>query len=174
MLKLQGEHIYLRALEPKDLDFLYELENNTDIWEISGTITPYAKHVLQFYLDNAHRDIYEVKQLRLCICDYNKQVLGLIDLFDFDPKNRRAGMGIVVLNSEQRNKGIGTEAINLLIKYAFSVLDLRQLYANVMEDNLASIHVFEKLGFERVGTKKDWIFFNGEYKNEILFQKIVN
>lgn len=85
MLNLKGKHIFLRALEATDLDFLYNLENDTDVWEISGTTTPYSKHVLQLYLDSAHRDIYDVKQLRLCICD-DSGVMGLIDLFDFDPK----------------------------------------------------------------------------------------
>jgi diamine N-acetyltransferase len=172
MLNLKGEHIYLRALESKDLDFLYELENDTSIWEISGTTTPYSKNVLQLYLDNAYRDIYDVKQLRLCICDLEDSVLGLIDLFDFDPKNHRAGLGIVIKDSNNRNKGVGAEAIALLSNYAFSSLNLRQLFANVSDDNDVSIHVFEKLGFERVGLKKDWIFSDGVYKNEILFQKI--
>lgn len=172
MLNLRGEFIYLRALEPEDLQFLYELENDTSIWEISGTTTPYSKHVLQLYLDNAHRDIYDVKQLRLCICDLEDNVIGLIDLFDFDPKNNRAGLGIVIKNSDKRNQGIGKQSINLLIEYAFSNLNLHQIFANVAEDNEASIHIFEKLGFENVGVKKDWILVNGKYKNEILFQKI--
>lgn len=171
MLNLKGEHIYLRALEPKDLDFLYEIENDTSIWEISGTTAPYSKQVLQLYLDNAHRDIYEVKQLRLCICNNEKAVIGLVDLFDFDPKNHRAGIG-VVLTRDERSKGIGSEAITILIKYAFSTLNLHQLYANVVEDNLGSMHVFEKLGFIKVGSKKDWIYSNGSYKNEFLLQKI--
>ncbi len=172
MLSLQGEHIRLRALEPDDLDFLYELENNVALWEISGTTAPYSRHVLKQYLDNAHRDIYEVKQLRLCICDKNDGVTGLIDLFDFDPKNHRAGVGIVVLEDENRNRGAGAEAIGLLTDYAFSILALRQLYANVVIGNDASIHLFKKLGFQEVGIKKDWIFSNGVYKDEILFQKL--
>ncbi len=172
MLSLKGKHVYLRALEPEDLEFLYELENNPAIWEISGTVTPYSKHVLGLYLENAHRDIYDVKQLRLCICTYENEVLGLIDLFDFDPKNQRAGLGIVILGEENRNKGIGAETISLLSEYAFSSLNLRQLYANVVQDNAASIHLFQKMGFVEVGVKKDWIYSNGAYKNEILFQKI--
>ena len=135
MLTLKGEHIYLRALEPTDLDFLYQLENDTSIWEISGTLRPYSKKVLRLYLENAHRDIYEVKQLRLCICDKDDQCIGLIDVFDFDPKNRRAGIGIVIANPDNRNKGIGAEALDLLCDYAFSVLDLHQLYANILEEN---------------------------------------
>ena len=172
MLSLKGEHISLRAIEPKDLDFLYQLENNTDIWEVSGTVTPYSKYVLQQYLDNSHRDIYDVKQLRLCISTLDEKVIGLIDLFDFDPKNRRAGIGIVILESKNQNKGLGAEAISLLCDYAFSVLNLKQLYSNVTEDNLASIHLFEKMNFNKVGVKKDWILSNGIFKNEILYQKI--
>ena len=172
MLRLKGNGIFLRALEPGDLDFLYELENRTEIWEISNTITPYSRHVLKSYLENAHRDIFEVKQLRLCICNPSSESIGLIDLFDFDPKNHRAGLGIVILEEKERNKGIGAEAISLLTDYAFSVLGLRQLYANVLEDNLASLHLFHKMGFERVGVKKDWILSQGSFKNEVLFQKI--
>lgn len=172
MLTLKGEHIYLRALEPTDLDFLYQLENDTSIWEISGTLRPYSKKVLRLYLENAHRDIYEVKQLRLCICDTNDHCIGLIDVFDFDPKNRRAGIGIVIANPENRNKGMGAEALDLLCDYAFSVLDLHQLYANILEENTSSIHLFEKLGFESIGVKKEWIRTSKGFKNEIMFQKI--
>ncbi|MEC7264087.1 MAG: GNAT family N-acetyltransferase [Bacteroidota bacterium] len=172
MLKLKGDKVVLRALEPSDLDFLYQLENDTSIWEISGTLKPYSKKVLQLYLENAHLDIYEVKQLRLCICDLESECIGLIDLFDFDPKNRRAGIGIVIARSDDRNKGVGAEALSLLCDYAFSVLDLHQLFANILEDNESSIHLFEKMGFERIGVKKEWIRTSSGFKNEIMFQKI--
>jgi diamine N-acetyltransferase len=172
MLSLKGKHIYLRALEPEDLQFLYTLENNTDIWEISGTTTPYSKHLLKQYLENAHRDIYDIKQLRLSICDLEDNIVGLIDLFDFDPKNHRAGLGIIVLENVDRNKGFGREALGLLEEYVKSVLGLKQLYANILVGNTASTHLFEKLGYELVGIKKAWIFFNGGYKNEMLYQKI--
>ncbi len=172
MLNLQGQQIYLRALEPTDLDFLYRLENNTNVWEISGTITPYAKHVLKSYLANAQLDIYQVKQLRLAICDRQDAVIGLIDLFDFDPVNHRAGMGIIVLEEQNRNQGAGTEAVSILCDYVFATLQLKQVYANILEDNVKSKRLFEKMGFEPVGVKKAWIFQNGTYKNEILYQKI--
>lgn len=164
--------VYLRALEKEDLNFLYELENNSKVWEISGTVTPYSKDVLQLYLDNAHRDIYDVKQLRLVISNYEHKAIGLIDLFDFDPNHKRAGMGIVIHDELQRNKGVGTEAITLLCNYVFEVLGLRQVYANILEDNSASMHLFHKLGFVPVGVKQDWVRLGNSYKNEILLQKI--
>lgn len=172
MEQLKGTQVFLRALEMQDLDFLYKLENDAAIWEVSGTITPYSKHVLRKYLENAHRDIYDVKQLRLVICLNSGPVVGLIDLFDFDPKNKRAGIGIVVLQDEQRNKGIGSEALSLLTSYVFSNFALNQVFANVGAKNAASIQLFEKMGFTKVGVKKDWIFYQGEFYDEILYQKI--
>ncbi|WP_036154950.1 GNAT family N-acetyltransferase [Maribacter forsetii] len=174
MVTLKGEQIYLRALEQRDLDFLYEIENNTSVWEVSGTVTPYSKDVLQLYLDSAHRDIYDVKQLRLVICSKDHKAVGLIDVFDFEPNHNRAGIGIIVLDEGQRNRGIGSEAITLLCNYLFNVLGLKQIYANILEENAPSLHLFKKLGFQEIGVKKDWVRFKDTYKNEVLLQKINN
>jgi diamine N-acetyltransferase len=58
------------------------------------------------------------------------------------------------------------------MNYSFNKLGLQQLYSNVLEDNSASIGLFESLGFEKVGLKKKWRFYKGSYKNEYLFQFI--
>src|SRR6056297_242128 len=122
MLTLKGEKIYLRALEPDDLDFLFAVENDEDFWEISATNAPFSKFILKQYLENAHKDIYEVKQLRLVICEKNGTPTGFIDLFDFDPKNGRAAIGIIIKNKNNRQKGFGAEALALLCKYCFTHL----------------------------------------------------
>lgn len=171
MVKLKGKKVLLRALEPEDLDFLYLLENDTNLWEISGTQHPYSRHVLKQYLENAHRDIYEVKQLRLAICDLKGELIGLIDLFDFDPKHERVGLGLVILHQDKRNKGLGAEAVDLVTSFAFSTLNVRQVFAHVLEDNTPSINLFEKLGFARTGIKKDWVRWQGAYKDQYLYQK---
>ncbi|WP_299392651.1 GNAT family protein [uncultured Gelidibacter sp.] len=171
---LKGEHIYLRALEKEDLSFLYTIENDEHLWELSNTQTPYSRYILEQYLENSHRDIYEVKQLRLVISDYQHKAIGLIDLFDFDFKNSHAGVGILIQHPEDRQQGYGREALQLLIDYSFNHLNLHQLYCNITEDNQASINLFTKHGFEIVGVKKDWIFTNKSYKNEYLLQLINN
>lgn len=172
MLTLTGKHIYLRALEPEDLAFIHTIENDESIWEISNTITPYSKYLIKQYLDNAHKDIFEVKQLRLVICNNNHEALGMIDVFDFDYKNRRAGIGILIRQTQDRAKGYGKEAVQLLCNYCFKHLDLHQLYCNISEDNTASLALFKNQGFKEIGLKKDWNFLNGQYKNEYLFQLI--
>lgn len=167
---IQGEKIKLRALEPTDLDFLYRLENNTEFWEFGHTQTPLSKFVLKQYLENSFRDIYEVKQLRLVITDLNSKVIGLIDFFDFDPKNKRVGLSIIIEDADQRHKGYGLEAIQLVCHYAFSNLNVHQVYANITSDNKKSMNLFEKAGFKKSGIKRDWNFFGGEFKDEVLFQ----
>ena len=170
MITLKGEHIYLRALEPEDLEFIQGIENDESLWELSNTITPYSKFLIKQYLEHSHKDIFEVKQLRLVISNYKNKPLGMIDLFDFDFKNSRAGVGILVKESKDRKLGYGREALQLLIKYSFSHLGLHQLYCNISEDNDASIKLFSSQGFKKIGLKKDWNYIGGSYKNEFLFQ----
>ena len=173
MVTLKGENIYLRALEPEDLDFIYHIENDEDIWEVSNTITPYSRFLIKQYLENAHQDIYEAKQLRLVICKSNNDaVVGLIDLFDFDATSRRAGIGIIIQNEMNRNNGFGKEALSLVVKYAFVQLQLHQLYANIGIDNKASQMLFTSIGFEKMGVKKDWNFVNNSFKDEFFYQLI--
>jgi diamine N-acetyltransferase len=173
LITLKGKNIYLRALEPEDLEFVFTIENNEQIWEVSNTQTPYSRFLIKQYLENAQQDIYEAKQLRLAICqNSNLKPIGLVDLFDFDPKNNKAGVGIVINQNEHRNQGIGQEAITLLINYAFTHLNLHQLYANINSNNVASLKLFSKFDFQKIGIKKDWIYNQGKYSDEELFQLI--
>lgn len=170
MQALTGKHIHLRALEPDDLDFLYAIENNESFWEVSSTQAPYSRFVLEQYLANAHQDIYEAKQLRLVIVENTTNAcVGIIDLFEYNPQHKRAGIGILIIENEQ-NKGFASEALKLLIDYSFNKLNLHQLFANITTDNIKSLDLFAKHGFKKVGVKKEWIFSKGSFKDEILFQ----
>lgn len=171
MKTLIGDLVYLRALEPEDLELIYQLENDENLWEVSHTQTPYSRFLIHQYLENAHQDIYEAKQLRLVIClKETDEAVGLIDLFDFDPKNERAGIGIVINKPENRLQGVGSEALKLLIDYAFYHLQLHQLYANISTDNLSSELLFTKFGFRCIGVKKDWNRVGTDRKDEALYQ----
>ena len=172
MVNLRGEHIYLRALEPEDLEFIYRIENDTSLWELSDTQTPYSRFLIKQYLENAQQDIFEAKQLRLAINTLENTTIGLIDVFDFDIKNKRAGIGILIENEVNRNQGYGREALKLLVNYCFEVLHLHQVYANISENNIASLKLFETDGFKIIGLKKDWSFDGINYTNEYILQRI--
>ena len=172
-MTLNGTNISLRALEPEDLDFLYQVENNESLWEVSNTLQPYSKYILNKYLENAHQDIFEAKQLRLVICrQHDGAPIGLIDLYDFDPQHGRAGLGIVIAEKAERGRGAAKEAIQMLIGYAFEHLGIHQLYASISEDNRPSISLFEGLGFNRTGIRRDWLKTKGGYKSEYFYQLI--
>lgn len=172
MVTLKGEHIYLRALEPEDLEFVHTIENDEDIWHLSKTQTPYSRFLIKQYIESAHKDIYEAKQLRLVISNYKNEPLGMIDIFDFDFLNKRAGVGVLIKNKKDRSKGVGAEALQLLVKYCFTHLQLHQLFCNISEENKASLKLFTKQGFQKIGLKKDWTFTNRKYNNEYLLQLI--
>lgn len=172
MINLTNDRCHLRAVDPEDLEFIYQLENNPSLWEFGHTLTPYSKFAIREYLENAHRDIYEVKQLRLAICNPLGAIKGVIDLYDFDPYHKRAGVGIVISQESDRAQGLASAALELMIDYAFNHLMLHQLYAGISEDNLASRKLFEKFRFRESGIKKDWIATKNNFKNEHLYQLI--
>jgi len=167
---LKGKNVSLRALEPTDLELLHSWENNTEVWNISQTLVPFSKFVLHQYLESQHLDIFTTKQLRLVIVNSANIPVGLIDLFDFDPQNKRAGVGVLISNETDRGKGYSKSALNVFLKYIFDHLGLHQVYANVGVSNKASIGLFLSLHFEEVGVKKDWIKNGDSYEDEILFQ----
>lgn len=167
---LKGKYINLRALEPNDLGILYQWENDPEIWTISNTQTPYSKHMLTKFIEASLQDIYTAKQLRLMM-DENEtgETIGIIDLFDFEPFHGRVGVGILI-DKDHRKKGFASEGIRLVKDYVFEVLQIHQIYCNIMEGNDISIALFQKEGFEIMGNKKDWIKTKEGYQNELFLQ----
>ncbi|HCI54554.1 MAG TPA: GNAT family protein [Bacteroidales bacterium] len=170
---MKYEEINLRAVEPEDLELLYEWENNSNYWLISNTIVPYSKYLLKKYIENAHRSIFEVGQLRMMIDHIEtKKTIGTIDLFNFDPFHKRAEVGILIADENYRKKGCASMALKCLIDYSFNTLHLHQLYCNILSNNIESMQLFKKLGFQETGIKKDWIKTNDGYLDEHIFQLI--
>ncbi len=168
---MKFEKINLRALEPEDLELLYQWENNDQYWVISNTVTPFSRFTLKRYLKHSHKNIYETGQLRLMIeVIPDKKTIGTIDIFDFDPFHRRAGIGILIAEEDQRRKGYASMAIKCLIRYCFTSLQLHQLWCNILATNCESIDLFTKMGFEKIGTKKEWVKTVDGYIDEFMFQ----
>lgn len=170
-----GKKVALRAMEPADVDLLYNWENDLSVWQLSNTIAPFSRFVLEQYVMNADQDIYSSKQLRLMIVTNEEnekpRTIGSIDLFDFDPKNLRVGIGILIIK-EEREKGYASEALELVIRYVFDTLCLHQIYCNIPVGNESSIKLFQKMGFKVAGQKKDWLIINKQWVVELLLQLI--
>jgi diamine N-acetyltransferase len=170
---LENQTISLRAPEPEDLDLLYLWENQSSVWQVSGTLTPFSRYILKQYLEHAGKDIYEAKQLRLMIqLKSTHRPVGAVDLFDFDPHHHRAGLGILIADPSDRRQGYAREALETMISYGFEKLHLHQLYCNIAAGNHASIKLFREAGFLESGRKKEWLFHGRGYEDELIFQKI--
>jgi diamine N-acetyltransferase len=167
----------LRALEPYDIDVLYKWENDQTIWHVSNTLTPFSRYVLEKYIENSHLDIYQARQLRLMI-DVKTMIsgtirsVGTIDLFDFDPYHNRAGVGILIGDKSDRQKGFASNALGRFIEYCFDTLQLHQIYCNITEGNTDSLKLFKKFGFRITGRKIDWVKTPAQFHDEYLLQLV--
>ncbi len=168
---LETDLVRLRALEPEDVEILYRWENDTTIWRVSETIAPFSKYMLRQFIENQSHSIYETGQLRLIIEQKETaRAVGAIDLFDIDPYNRRAGVGILIYDQDDRKKGYAASALSAITRYCFEVLGLNQIYCNVPANNTASLSLFKGRGFTTAGLKKEWIKTTADWQDEYLLQ----
>ena len=156
----------LRKIEPSDLPFLYQWENDATMWADSDTHNPLSRHDLHQYIENTTGDIYRDGQLRLIIESSEAGIMGCIDLFDFDVRNRKAAIGMYIA-PEARGKGLGKQAVEQLLDYAFGFLHLRMIYAIISVHNHPCSRIYEQMGFIPSSPLKDWTLEG----DAILWQK---
>lgn len=168
---LKSSRINLRAVEPEDLDLMYLIENDTELWSCGGTTVPFSHYALKQFITESTGDIFRDRQLRLVIDTADGTSVGFLDLQNCDPLHHRAEVGIVVVPEKQR-QGVATEALSLLAKYASIHLGLHQLYAFVPEGNVASAALFRRCGYTETATLKDWLVSPRGWQSVALFQKI--
>ena len=202
-MRLQGRIVSLRAVEPRDVDLLYGWENDVRLWAVSGTTEPFSRAQIEQFVERqlAGADLLRTGQLRLMI-DVRQadglsradgaaenengsmsggvsgggafRTAGCIDLFEYDPLNRRAGIGILIYGAENRRKGYAREALGILCRYAREQLRLHQLWCTVGAGNAASLALFRQAGFVETGVRRDWLWSPEGFRDEILLQKILD
>ena len=169
-------NLQLRKIEPSDLPFLYQWENDATMWADSDTHNPLSRHDLHQYIENTTGDIYRDGQLRLIIEDsqlstlnsqLSTKIVGCIDLFDFDARNRKAAIGMYIA-PEARGKGVGKQAVQLLLDYAFNFLHLRMVYAIISVNNVACSRLYEQMDFLPSSPLRAWTLEG----DAILWQKM--
>lgn len=171
-LYFKGKKIFLRAVEPEDLEIMYAMENDPLSWDITNFSTPYSKFVLKQYIENSQCDMYADRQLRMMIVrNEDEVVIGTIDITDFEPSHARGEVGIAI-RQEFRGNGYAKEALELLCQYTFHFLFLKQLTAHIATDNEISIQLFKSNGFVECGLLKEWWCVGGKYKDVVLLQRL--
>lgn len=170
---LSDDHIRLRAIEAEDLDLLYLWENDTSIWVYGNNIAPFSRKLLMDYIENYDGDIFKSQQLRFMIVTIDTDTpVGMIDLYDFDAINRRAGVGIMV-DAAHRERGYAASALSILCRYCYSRLGMHQLYAVVTVDNTSSIALFQSGKFKICGKLRSWQRRGESYTDAYLLQRLL-
>ena len=172
-MNLEGRTTRLRALEPGDIDLMYAWENDTAVWSVSGTLAPFSRHTLERFIQEQQFDIFQTRQQRLVIETLGGIPVGALDFFELDPINRRAGIGILIHDEDDRGRGYASDTVETLCGYARERLRLHQLWCNVGTDNAASLGLFRRTGFVPAGIKRQWLWTPEGYRDEMLMQKIL-
>jgi diamine N-acetyltransferase len=168
-----GKKVRLRSPEPEDVDFIYHLENNPEIWHLGDNYFPFSKFDIENYVISTPKDIYKLNQLRLIIEKLSdEKTIGTIDLFNFQPVSRRVAIGIII-EAGERGKGYAADALQIVTGYCFAKLNLHQVYAGILENNRPSIRLFENCGFRHSGTQSDWVLTDGQWL-DLLFYQLFN
>ena len=164
--------VNLRALEPEDLDLLYRIENDDELWAVGVTNVPYSRYLLHDFVSSSSGDIYTDKQVRLIIENQEHRPVGLVDLMSFDPKNMKAELGIVIQHACRR-QGYALATIQKVHEYAHSTLHLHQLYVIVAAHNEASLQLFQRLGYQVSAHLADWLFDGEHYHDAVVMQRLL-
>ena len=174
---LTSATVRLRPMEASDLPLIYQLENDTRLWNTAANTQPLSRGTIEKFINASTGDIYKDGQLRMIIekreseCKCEGKDVGAIDLIDFSPRHLRAEIGIGLL-PEYQSQRLGTEALRLMEQYASQALFVHQLYAYVDPTNEISLRLFTSAGYQRVGTLQDWQKTPEAYQHILLFQKI--
>ena len=149
-LRIEGENIVLRSVDSSDIDTILLWENSTAEPLYGVYDEQYSREDVAHFVELQQRySLAETEQLRLMICSHEGERLGAVDLTEYD--GRKASVSILIFDLCNRRKGFAISALRLVSEYAVS-LGIETLYATIHPDNLPSISLFKKAGFELVGS----------------------
>jgi diamine N-acetyltransferase len=166
-----NSEVRLRAIEPEDLDLLYRIENDMKLWNVGATNVPYSRYTLHDYIANAADDIYVDRQVRMMVENRTGEIVGIVDIVNFDPRNCRAEVGLIILDAFRR-QGYGSGVLDAINTYALNILHLHQLFAFVDIRNEASYRLFQTKGYQESAIIKDWLYDGCRYHDAVLMQHV--
>lgn len=169
---LRDEEIILCTPERDDLERLFMWENDTSMWNVGNAVAPYSHKQLWDYIECYEADIFKSRQLKFIIKSVTEgEAMGEIDVFDFDPVNRHASVGIM-MDSQYRGRGLATRALKLLCEYCHRHIGMHSLMAVTELSNVAGQRLFKAVGFSSNGCLKSWVRRGNSYFDVVIFQRL--
>lgn len=161
--KIRGERLYLSPMSEEDFEIYTKWMNDKEITEKLGN---YYKNITlsseKKYLENESGYSFAI------VLKKENRLIGNITLMDVNNINQTASLGIFIGEKEDRNKGYGKEAIKILLDYGFNTLNLNNIMLGVFSFNEYAIRTYEKIGFKKIGQRRDSVYRNGKLYDEIF------
>jgi len=159
-----GKKVYLRAINEEDVPVLTQHINDEET-NVFLTIThPMSRAQERAWLTRSEADASQVTFA--IVCNESHELIGTIGLGNIHPVHRTATAGCALRNGFW-SKGYGSDALDLLLEYAFGTLNLRKINAGAWSFNTRSIALQKKVGFREEGILKAQRYRNGEYVDEV-------
>ncbi|TFG32004.1 N-acetyltransferase [Candidatus Thorarchaeota archaeon] len=163
---LVGKELRLVVLEEKHLDDILKGWNNPEMRQFLGGYIPHTREAERAWIQVAQEQMNKRQSYVFVIERISDDAfIGTTALHDIDWLSRTSILGIAIHDPQHWSMGFGTEAINLLINFGWSHLNLRRIELSVHDFNERAKHVYEKIGFREFGLAHRKYFINGQYVN---------
>lgn len=164
---LSADRIYLRPWEPADIERYQIWLNDRETRTLLRAYRPISIKAEREFVEglDGKEDLIHFA----IVLKEGDRHIGGIGLMEFRWKDRTAALGLFIGPPECRGEGYGTEAIRLVLEYAFRTLNLNRVELCVYASNTAAIRTYEKLGFVREGVRREHVFIDGRYVDEVIY-----
>lgn len=163
---LKAPDIRLAPLTMADAPQLYEWINDRDQVLFNAPYKPVSEpqHAEWLAAITSRRDatIFGIRTTG------QDTLVGSCQLHSIDPIHRSAELQIRIGETSARGKGYGKNAVRLLLRFAFSDLNLHRVFVHVFADNAPAIRLYETTGFKREGALRDAAFIDGKYVDVLV------
>ena len=163
---LIGKRVYLRALEKEDLICIQKWSNDPEIRKLTGEVASMGQADADKFLDRVYND--NTREWFVIVIKENERLIGEAGLLRMFPAWRTTDISIVIGEKDAWGKGYGTEAILLLLDYAFRRLNFHRVAIGVVGFNEKAIRFWEKVGFKKEGIQRDGYYYKHKYHDFVM------
>lgn len=169
---LTGSSIVLTAIRNEDSASLFAWINDPDIVRFNAPYAPVHEPGHAAWLERVTVDptrvIFAIRD-RISL-----RLLGVIQLIDLHPLHRSAELVVRIGSEADRGRGIGTEALNLIVDFGFRHRNLQRIALRVFANNPRAVRAYEKAGFQHEGILRRAVFIDGAWCDEIIMAKLAD
>lgn len=160
---LRSRRLFLRPAERDDIPTFLTWLADADATESLGMRAPYSHAAEEGWFDELQKSQGKTTwHFVICLRDEERPI-GFCALHDVDPVNGSTELGIGIGEPAEWDHGYGTEAMHILLDFAFGELRLHRVFLHVFDFNGRAMHVYEQVGFVREGTKREAFYRHGRY-----------